>query len=85
MGEDFKNATTDWLKNIDTMSKQGAKEFFLLVAEMREAQRSYFKTRNQGVLYRCRELEGQVDMLILKGKAALEASRPKEQEMFSGE
>jgi phosphate uptake regulator len=38
-----------------------AKEFFKLVIEMRNAQRSYFRTRDKGDLQRSKELEKQVD------------------------
>lgn len=41
-----------------------AKEFFNLVSEMRQAQRNYFKTRNQGYLDRSKHLEKQVDAEI---------------------
>ena len=38
-----------------------AKEFFKLVIEMRNAQKSYFRTRDKGDLQRSKELEKQVD------------------------
>lgn len=41
-----------------------SKEFFYLVAEMREAQKAYFATRSQNVLRACRALENNVDREI---------------------
>lgn len=41
-----------------------AKEFFYLVAQMREAQKSYFKTRDALVFRACRKLENEVDREI---------------------
>ena len=38
-----------------------AKEFFKLVIEMRNAQKSYFRTRDKGVLQQSKELENRVD------------------------
>lgn len=45
-----------------------AKEFFSLVAEMRKAQKEYFKTRNQTVLQQSKALEKQVDAEIERVK-----------------
>ena len=41
-----------------------AKEFFMLVSQMRQAQKEYFKTRNQTVLQQSKALEKQVDAEI---------------------
>lgn len=41
-----------------------AKEFFYLVAEMREAQKSYFETHDSRVFRACRALENDVDREI---------------------
>ena len=49
------------------------KEFFYLVASMRDAQRRYFKTRNQDTLRACRALETSVDMEVARVKAILAA------------
>lgn len=46
-----------------------AREFFYLVAEMREAQRSYFETRDRQVFRACRALENDVDREIRRVKA----------------
>ena len=43
-----------------------AREFFYLVAEMRRAQRNYFKTREQRTLVASKILEKQVDDEILR-------------------
>jgi hypothetical protein len=41
-----------------------AKDFFDLVVEMRQAQKNWFKTHNQGYLNRSKHLEKQVDAEI---------------------
>ena len=51
-----------------------AQEFFYLVASMREAQREYYKTRDQLKLRAARALEGEVDREIRRVKSVL--SRP---------
>lgn len=43
-----------------------AREFFYLVAEMRRAQRNYFKTREQRTLVASKILEKQVDDEIIR-------------------
>ena len=50
-----------------------AKEFFYLVSQMREAQRDYFKTRDQVILRRARALEDDVDEEIFRVKAIIAA------------
>ena len=51
----------DEKRNKETMN---AKEFFYLVAEMREAQKAYFETRDKKVFRSCRALENDVDREI---------------------
>jgi len=46
-----------------------AKEFFYTVAQMREAQKSYFKSRDQLVLRAARKLENIVDAEITRVRA----------------
>jgi hypothetical protein len=46
-----------------------AREFFYLVAQMREAQCEYFQTREQRELRRARALETEVDREIARVKA----------------
>lgn len=41
-----------------------SREFFYLVAQMREAQKAYFKTRDQVVFRAARKLENEVDKEI---------------------
>lgn len=41
-----------------------ARDFFFTVCEMRSAQKSYFKTRDQQILRAARKLEGEVDREI---------------------
>lgn len=49
-----------------------AREFFYLVARMRDTQRTYFRTRDQAVFRACRKLETEVDEEINRVKALLE-------------
>lgn len=42
------------------------KDFFDLVVDMRQAQKNWFKTHNQGYLDRSKELEKQVDKEITR-------------------
>lgn len=48
-----------------------AKEFFYLVAEMREAQKTYFETRSKQVFRACRALENDVDREIRRVRAII--------------
>lgn len=50
-----------------------AREFFYLVAQMRQAQREYFADRTQQGLRRARALEGEVDKEIARVKAIVAA------------
>lgn len=43
-----------------------AREFFYLTAQMREAQKAYFETRDRNVFRACRKLEGEVDREIAR-------------------
>jgi len=45
-----------------------AREFFYLVAQMRQAQIDYFKSRDQQILRRARALENDVDAEIARVK-----------------
>lgn len=49
-----------------------AKSFFYLVAEMRSAQRNYFRTRDRKVFIAARALEDQVDREISRVKAVVD-------------
>lgn len=49
-----------------------AREFFYTVAEMRDAQRRYFKSRDQVVLRAARKLETIIDMEIERVNQILE-------------
>lgn len=51
-----------------------AKEFFYLVAEMREAQKAYFETRSKQVFRACRALENDVDREIRRVRAIINES-----------
>ena len=48
-----------------------AREFFSLVREMRETQRSYFLTRSKDLLSKSKELERDVDREIARVDATL--------------
>lgn len=48
-----------------------AKEFFYLVAQMRDAQKSYFESRDRDVFRACRALENDVDREIRRVRAIL--------------
>lgn len=48
-----------------------SRAFFYLVAQMREAQRDYFKTRSQQKLRAARALEGDVDREIRRVREVL--------------
>lgn len=48
-----------------------AREFFYLVAQMREAQKEYFARREQLTLRAARKLEGEVDKEIKRVRAIL--------------
>lgn len=50
-----------------------SREFFWLVANMRDAQRTYFRTRDQKDLRRCKATEGEVDEEIYRVKKILES------------
>lgn len=49
-----------------------AREFFFLVADMREAQKRYFETRDRRVFTACRALENDVDREIRRAKQIIE-------------
>lgn len=48
-----------------------AREFFYAVAEMRQAQKNYFKTRDQVTLRAARALEGDIDREIARVKEVI--------------
>lgn len=48
-----------------------AREFFYLVSNMREAQKTYFATREQKVLRAARKLENEVDAEIARVREIL--------------
>ena len=53
-----------------------AREFFYLVAEMREAQKAYFKTRDHNVFRAARKLENDVDKEIRRVRDIVNANPP---------
>lgn len=52
------------------------REFFYLVAQMRQAQSDYFEFRTQERLRRARALEGDVDREIRRVKAIMSETDP---------
>ncbi len=50
-----------------------AKDFFYLVAEMRSAQKAYFKTKDGNVFRAARKLENEVDKEIQRVRAIISA------------
>lgn len=55
-----------------------AREFFYLVAEMREAQKSYFETKDRYVFRAARKLENEVDKEIRRVREVVNHAEPKE-------
>lgn len=53
-----------------------AREFFYLVAEMRSAQTSYFKSKDPNVFRAARKLENEVDKEIKRVRELLNANSP---------
>lgn len=51
-----------------------AREFFFLVAQLRSAQKAYFKNKDQNVFRACRKLENEVDREIERVKELLQRS-----------
>lgn len=60
-----------------------AQQFFNLVAQMRDAQNKYFRTRSKTALDEARNLERQVDAEIKRVQAAKPAP-PTEGDLFNG-
>lgn len=57
-----------------------AREFFYLVAQMREAQNAYFKTKERSVFMAARKLENMVDAEIRRARAIDNSSSMENQE-----
>lgn len=53
-----------------------AREFFYLVAEMRAAQKAYFKTRQDNVFRAARKLENRVDAEIQRVREIVNDTDP---------
>lgn len=56
--------------------------FFEKVAQMREAQKTYFRTRSNSAYNKSRSLESEIDAEISRVQAILESRKPKEQDLF---
>lgn len=52
-----------------------AKEFFYMVAEMRSAQKAYFKTRSQNVFRAARKYENLIDAEIERVRTIIQSSQ----------
>lgn len=57
-----------------------SREFFYLVAEMRSAQVSYFKTKSPNVFRAARKLENEVDKEIARVRKIITAETNRENE-----
>lgn len=55
-----------------------AREFFYLVAEMRSAQKAYFKSKDSNVFRAARKLENEVDKEIERVRELLNANPTQE-------
>lgn len=53
-----------------------ARDFFYMVAEMREAQKSYFETKDKYVFRAARKLENEVDKEIRRVRDIVNANPP---------
>lgn len=53
-----------------------ARDFFYLVAEMREAQKAYFETKDKHVFRAARKLENDVDKEIRRVRDIVNANPP---------
>lgn len=53
-----------------------AREFFYMVAEMREAQKAYFETKDKYVFRAARKLENEVDKEIRRVRALVSENQP---------
>lgn len=53
-----------------------SREFFYLVAEMREAQKAYFETKDRHVFRAARKLENEVDKEIRRVRDIVNANPP---------
>ena len=53
-----------------------ARDFFYLVAEMREAQKAYFETKDRYVFRAARKLENEVDKEIRRVRDIVNANPP---------
>lgn len=54
--------------------EMNAREFFYLVAQMREAQNAYFKTKERNVFMAARKLENMVDAEIRRVREIVNSS-----------
>ena len=55
-----------------------AREFFYMVAEMRQAQKAYFETKDRHVFRAARKLENEVDKEIRRVREVVNHTEPKE-------
>lgn len=62
-----------------------AREFFYLVAEMREAQKAYFETKDKHVFRAARKLENEVDKELRRVRDIVNANPPASVMKSSGE
>ena len=60
-------------------NEMNAREFFYLVAQMREAQTAYFKTKERSVFMAARKLENMVDAEIRRVRDIVNSSPMEDQ------
>ena len=60
------------MAKISNSEDMKAREFFYLVSNMRQAQKDYFRTRDQAILRTCKVLEKQVDEEIDRVKRVVD-------------
>lgn len=63
---------TDAALKLNPVEAMNAREFFFLTAAMRDAQKRYFKTRDDQVFRACRKLENEIDAEIARVKSILD-------------
>ena len=66
-------------------SQMNARDFFYLVAEMREAQKAYFETKDRHVFRAARKLENEVDKEIRRVREVVNANPPAQVMKMPGE
>lgn len=72
-------------ENSKEETQMNARDFFYLVAEMREAQKAYFETKDRHVFRSARKLENEVDKEIRRVREVVNANPPEKVMKMPGE